>query len=133
MSTKKEHTVKRILSTKIEELSIAQNKRLDEIEKFVKEDLKRINDRNKAINGYVLGEVKNLMDTQLYNIQLTSEALKELIIEHNLIPELRTKLDEKRSELHKARQDAAVSKMQENLQGEAQPAETSKSETTIQE
>ncbi len=118
MSTKKEHKVKTILAAKMEELKASQNVRLDEIEKFVRDELVKINDRNKAINGYVVNSNSG-MQQALYNLELTSEALKAIITEANLVEGLEEKIAAKRAELHEKRQKEAEEHMKARIEGEA--------------
>lgn len=118
--TKKEHKVKQLLSTGIEELKQLQNERLDKIEADVKTELDKINNRNKAINGFVMGEVKNLMAQKLYNMELTVDALKELLTEANIISDIELKLAEKRQALHDKREKEAVEQMKENISGSSE-------------
>lgn len=120
MSTKKEHTVKKILAEKMEELKASQNVRLDDIEKFVRGELAKINDRNKAINGYVVNSNSG-MQQALYNLELTNEALELLITEANLVEGLKDKLAAKRGEIHEQRQKQAEEQMKARMESEAKP------------
>lgn len=125
MSTKKEHTVKRILSEKIEELKASQNTRLDEIEKFVKAELVKINERNRGVNSYVVG-INTNMQQKLYNMELTNDALKAILEESGLVPDLKEKLTAKRAELHeqysKEAEEAMKAKMEQQEKAEQAPA-----------
>lgn len=119
MSTKKHHKVKEILAEGLEALMAEQNTKLDRIEKFVQEQLAKINDRNKAVNGFVVGEVKYLMDNKLHNMDLTVDALKEMLAEAGIIVDLDTKLAEKRKEIHERREKAAEENMKAQQQSTA--------------
>jgi len=123
MSTKKEHTVKKILAEKIDELKASQNTRLDEIEKFVRGELAKINERNKAVNGYVVG-ANSQMQQKLYNMELTLDAYKELVAEAGLIEGFDDKLAAKRAELHERYTKESEEAMKARMQSEAaeQPA-----------
>ena len=100
MSTKKEHKVKTILLEKLEELKSQQNKRLDEIELFVREELKKINDRSRAVNGFIINEVKVMMDNKLYNLELTVEAIKNTLEEKLNIDGFSSLVDKRRAAVH---------------------------------
>lgn len=124
MSTKKEHTVKKILAEKIEELKASQNSRLDEIEKFVRGELAKINDRNKAVNGYVVSS-NSAMQQKLYNMELTIDGLKAILKESNVFPDLDERLAAKRAELHEQYEKDAQEQMKKNTEQQA-PAEEQK-------
>lgn len=122
MSTKKKEKVKSLLQDGFLELREAQNAKLDQIEKFVRGELTKINERNKAVNGFVVGEVKYLMDNKLYNMDLTIAAIKDLLTEANIIGDIETKITEKRKAIHEKQEKAAQEKMKENMAAKANEA-----------
>jgi hypothetical protein len=127
MTTKKTHTVKKILADKLEELHAKQNARLDEIENFVREELKKINERNKAVNSYVVGE-SSANSNSIYNMVLTVDAITRVIGEANLLEGFSDKLDATRKLLHEEREKAAVEKMKNDTQQEQPEAAASAQE-----
>lgn len=126
MSTKKENKIKVALEEGFFKLNEKQDKRIDEIENFVKTELKKISDQNKAVQGFIVREVKVNLENRLYNAECTFEAFMEVIGEHGIkIDNVNELIDTKKKEIHERKTKHAEAQMQANIQKEKEESKVS--------
>lgn len=78
-----------------EKVSVPMNARLDEVELYIRNELKKVADQNKAIQGFLMQEVKFTIANQLYNAEITMAAWERVLLAEGLkIENLKEKVDE---------------------------------------
>lgn len=101
-------------------LAEALNKRLDSIEEYVKKTLKQQDDRAKAVQGFIVQEVKVDIMNRLHNMDVTMQAWQEVMNDKlGDVSELNKAVDAKKLEIHNKIEAEAVAKQQAALQGKS--------------
>ena len=110
------------------------NARLDAIEEYVKAQLTKMDNRAKAVEGYLLGIVKRDIQSDVYNANLTIDAVVGVLAASGLaIEDFNNKVDAKKLELDAARKQAAGEKMRAEIEARAAEAKAAEQAQPEQE
>lgn len=95
------------------------NRRLNEIESYVKNNLAEQNQRAKNVQGWIVQEVKGKIQQDLFNANCTIDAVVEVLADAGLhIEGFAEKVDARKVEIAKRREAEAVDEMKAKLQAQ---------------
>lgn len=93
------------------------NSRLDGIEKFCQESLQSQDKRIRGVLGFVIQEVVGKISNDLLNAQLTLDATIAVLADSGInIPDLKDRVDAKKSNLRAEKEAAAGTAMQKDME-----------------
>lgn len=129
--SKKKEKVKDLLNEHYNQRVVARmNERLDQIEKdcqtrlteindSLNAQLKKIDDRSRAIQGFLVQEVMSEFKNKVNNAQVTMDAFIAVVAEHGVkIDDLNAKIDAKKVELNQVRQVEAEKRFADSMNKE---------------
>lgn len=105
------------------------NPRLTSMENYVKEQLAKMADQQRKINGFVVGEVKYTISNELEDAKVTREALLEVLNEKLGVEGFAALIEARKPETRKrlvAEAEARMKEAQEKARAEAEAADQAK-------
>lgn len=107
------------------QLTEALNKRLDSIEEFCQKSLKAQDDRAKAVQGFIVREVKVEILNRLHNMDVTMRAWQEVMASKlGDIQELNAQIDAKKVEINSQLEKEALEAQQKAISGKSSEEQT---------
>lgn len=107
----------------------AMNTRLDAIDKYCRETLDKADQRAKAVQGFIVGEVKNVIQGMIEENNVTITALVDILVESNIVPDLAGRIEAQKATVRarmKADAIATMEKRQADLKAAAEKAAADK-------
>lgn len=127
MSGRQAKASRQIAKTALEELQPLLDGRLDRIEMYVRDKIGAMEKQEKAIRGWLIGEVKVKLQNDLFNANCTVDAVVEVLAEAGInIPDFASKVDEKKKIVAqrkvKEAEEAMAAQMQIQQAAQEKPA-----------
>jgi hypothetical protein len=109
--------VKDIKKLAMKEVGAEMNARLDSIEKFVKENIGKMDSRSQNMERYLVREINFNIANKIYNLDVTIDSFMEVLKDEGVtIPDFAAKLDAKKLEVDARKKAEAEAKMKEQME-----------------
>lgn len=103
------------------EVNAQMNARLDQIDKYCQSALEKQDKRARGIQSFLIGEVKGKISEDLFNANVTIDAVVAVLAESGIVIEgFSEKVDAKKKELAEARVKQASEQMQADMKARSE-------------